>query len=180
MPAPRKKKVDIQIRPMRLDDLAPVYALGERLFRAGDAPNLYRTWTDYVLVDSFSADREYCLIAEKDGEIVGFVLGYIFTKRKNTWTYGYLEWLGVAPEVGRMGVASRLISDLTSLFEEDGVRMMIVDTEAENEQAVNLFKKQGFGHPVEHVFLTRSLKKPAKKPVVRSRPTKTVLKGISL
>lgn len=35
--------------------------------------------------------------------------------------------------------------------------MMLVDTEAENHEALRFFKKQGFGHEIEHTFLSRNL-----------------------
>ncbi len=46
---------------------------------------------------------------------------------------------------------------LTDLFIEAGARMMLVDTDAENERAVHFFERSGFGHPVEHVFMSKNL-----------------------
>lgn len=173
--AHHKKPTGLEIRQMVLDDLPAVYALGEKLFRAGDAPNLYRTWTDYVLVDSFSADRDFCLVAELEGEVIGFVLGYTYTKRRNSWTYGYLEWMGVAQEWNSHGVGRALVDSLTRLFREEGVRMMIVDTEAENHRAIDMFQKLGFNHPVEHVYMTRVLKpSPAAKAPKTNLPNEGV------
>jgi ribosomal protein S18 acetylase RimI-like enzyme len=169
----RKKPLPVDIREMTLDDLPAVYAMGERLFRAGDAPNLYRSWTEYVVVENYASDKEFCLVAEYEDKMVGFAMGYTYTKRRNTWTYGYLEWLGVDPDMGGHGIGRALVKELTALFRDEGVRMMIVDTEAENHRAINLFQKLGFNHPVEHVYMTRVLKpKRAPKPAVRNLPTK--------
>jgi len=152
-----RRALPATVREMELQDLAEVFELGERLFTADAAPNLYRTWDEYELVDSFSADGEYCLVAEHDDRVVGFVIGTIIEKRKSAWTYGYLVWLGVEPELVGRGVARRLVARLTDLFIEEGARMMMVDTDAENENAIAFFESEGFGNPVEHVYMSKNL-----------------------
>jgi ribosomal protein S18 acetylase RimI-like enzyme len=42
---------------------------------------------------------------------------------------------------------------------EQGVRMIIVDTAADNEAAIRFFRKQGFGNVQEHVYMTLNLAK---------------------
>lgn len=159
MPAdgPKTGSVRIEVREMELDDLPAVYALGEELFTAEKWPNLYRTWDEYDLVRFFSEDGEFCLVAELDGRIVGFVLGTLIEKRRSAWVYGYLQWLAVDPSIKRKGIGTRLLDRLTDLFIEHGARMMMVDTEVENEEAIAFFGKKGFGNAVEHVFMTHNL-----------------------
>jgi ribosomal protein S18 acetylase RimI-like enzyme len=147
----------IVIREMELDDIPEVFALGERYFTAEDWPSLYRTWDEYELVTMFASDGETCLVAEENDEIVGFVLGTLIEKRRSAWTYGYLVWLCVRSEQRGSGVARRLTDRLTELFIRDGARMMIVDTDAENEPAIRFFRKQGFGGEREHVYFSKNL-----------------------
>ena len=40
---------------------------------------------------------------------------------------------------------------------ESGVRMLLVDTEADNLPALFFFRKMGFGSPEEHIYLTLNL-----------------------
>jgi len=35
--------------------------------------------------------------------------------------------------------------------------MMMVDTDAENENAIAFFESEGFGNPVEHVYMSKNL-----------------------
>jgi ribosomal protein S18 acetylase RimI-like enzyme len=147
----------LEIREMDLEDLPAVYALGERLFTAEKWPNLYRTWDPYDLVSFYSEDGEFCLVAEMAGRIEGFALGTLIEKRRSAWVYGYLQWLGVSDEVKRRGVGSRMLDRLTDLFIEHGARMLLVDTEVENEEALEFFRRKGFGNQVEHVFMSRNL-----------------------
>ncbi len=134
-----------------------VFALGEEYFTAELFPSLYRTWDEYELVTMFASDGETCLVAEENDEIVGFALGTLIEKRRSAWTYGYIVWLCVRAEYQRAGVARRLIDRLTELFISDGARMMIVDTDADNQAALRFFNKQGFGGEREHVFLSKNL-----------------------
>ncbi len=150
----------VLIREMELDDLPEVYALGERLFTAERWPTLYRTWDDYELATMFASDGDTCLVAERerDGKLVGFVLGTIVSKRRSSWTYGWIIWLGVDPSQKRQGIARRLVDRLTEIFLEAGARILIVDTDAENDPALAFFERQGFDRGREHVYLSRNLK----------------------
>jgi ribosomal protein S18 acetylase RimI-like enzyme len=147
----------VNIREMSISDLAAVYALGERVFPADKWPALYRTWDEYELAMHFASDGETCLVAELDGAVVGFALGSLLAKRRSAWNYGYLVWLGVEPATGRKGIASRLFERMTELFIHHGARMILVDTDADNETALAFFRKQGFGQETPHLYLSRNL-----------------------
>jgi len=153
----RRKPLSISIRPMEIDDLAQVFHLGERLFTAEDVPNLYRTWDEHEVVDLFHSDPELCLVAEEGERIVGFAMGTTVTKSRSAWKYGHLVWLGVDPEYQGTGVAEKLFHALLELMLEDGVRILIVDTEADNYAAIKFFRKMGFSHPQEHIYLAMNL-----------------------
>jgi ribosomal protein S18 acetylase RimI-like enzyme len=162
MTSPSKSKTrpapgNATIREMTLSDLPAVYALGENLFPADKWPALYRTWDEYELAVHFASDYETCLVAELDERVVGFALGTLLEKRGSAWTYGYLLWLGVDPDVARKGVAARLFERMTDLFIKLGARMIMVDTDAENEAALSFFRSQGFGQETAHLYLSRNL-----------------------
>lgn len=152
-----KKGKNIRMRQMEIDDLAKVFHLGERLFEADRVPNLYRTWDEYEVVELFNGDPEFCLVAEIDDEIVGFALGTTVSKSHSAWKYGHLVWLGVDPKHQRFGIAERLFGRFRNLMLKDGVRMLIVDSEAENLPALHFFRKMGFGSPQQHIYLSLNM-----------------------
>lgn len=158
----------VSVRTMELEDMPRVFALGEKLFTAEKWPVLYRTWDEYEIVELFASDGEFCLVAETDEEgsppntVVGFALGALIEKRRSAWSYGYLIWMGVDPDLKGRGVGRRLLQVLTDRFLEAGARMMLVDTAADNEGALAFFRGQGFGHELGHVYLTRNLTLQAK------------------
>jgi ribosomal protein S18 acetylase RimI-like enzyme len=147
----------IEIRQMELADLPATFELGEQLFTADRWPTLYRQWDEYEVVSLYANERPNCLVAELDGTLVGFALGSILEKRGEPWTYGHLLWLGVDPQMKRLGVGRQLIDELTMRFIDAGVRMMLVDTEDDNHAALALFRSVGFGHERPHVYLSRNL-----------------------
>jgi ribosomal protein S18 acetylase RimI-like enzyme len=63
----------------------------------------------------------------------------------------------VDPAWQRAGVAEKLFHRFKDLMLEDGVRMLIVDTEAENLPALFFFRKMGFANPQEHIYLSLNL-----------------------
>jgi ribosomal protein S18 acetylase RimI-like enzyme len=155
--AERPQTPEIEIRELRIEDIPGVFALGERVFTADDSPTLYRTWDEYEVVNLFSSDGETCLVATIDDELVGFALGTIINKRNSAWSYGYLIWIAVEPGHAGKGIGRELLEALTEVFIELGARMLLVDTDAEKEDAIAFFERMGFGHPVEHVYMTMNL-----------------------
>jgi len=148
---------NIDVREMELEDLPAVYALGETVFTADKWPSLYRTWDEYEPVGLFHSDGEFCVVAERDNRLAGFVLGSLIDKRNSAWSYGYLTWLAVDPELERSGIASLLIEAITAAFIRAGARMMIVDTDADNKPAIKLFRKHDFLNEDRHVYLSKNL-----------------------
>ncbi|RJO69645.1 MAG: GNAT family N-acetyltransferase [Myxococcales bacterium] len=147
----------VEIRPMDIDDLATVFHLGEKLFTSQDLPNLYRTWDEFEVVDFFQTDPDLCLVAEVNGRVRGFVLGTTIEKSKSSWKYGYLTWIGVDPSLKNSGVGKRLLKAFIDAIVEDGARILLVDTEANNAEALSFFKKMGFGSPMAHIYLSMNI-----------------------
>lgn len=162
-----KRRINLEIREMEVDDLSYVFHLGERIFTSEKLPNLYRTWDEFEVVGFFNEEPEFCLVAEEEEEerIVGFAIGTTITKSRSAWKYGHLVWLGVDPNYQRLGIAVKLLNHFRDLMEKEGVRIILVDTDADNLPAIQFFKSMGFGHPEEHIYLTANLETMHRRPV---------------
>jgi ribosomal protein S18 acetylase RimI-like enzyme len=171
----REKQPEANIRQMEIDDIASVYRLGERLFTSEEFPILYRTWDPYEVTDYFSSDPDYCLVAEIGGTIVGFILATTIEKEGTAWKkYGYVGWIGVDAASQRTNLGRRLYKRLEDRLQEDGVRMIIADTEGDNERAIAFFKGLGFSPRGQHLWLAKTLRRPAKRTIKPERtPTNT-------
>jgi ribosomal protein S18 acetylase RimI-like enzyme len=152
-----EKERVVRIREMTIDDLSEVFHIGEEIFTSEYSPVLYRSWDEYEITTLFNSDSELCLVAEADEEILGFALGTTVEKQHSAWKYGYLVWLGVRRGLQKGGTGVRLFRELKRRMVEQGVRMMIIDTDADNEAGIRFFKKQGFGNIQQHVYMTLNL-----------------------
>ena len=157
------------VRDMTIDDFAGVFHLGERLFTADYSPSMYRTWDEYEITTLYNSDSELCLVAELDEEIVGFALGTTVDKAQSSWKYGYLVWIGVRPGLQKRGVGDGLFSEIRKRMVSQGVRMIIIDTDADNEAGIRFFKKHGFNNMRKHVYMTLNLAKKTR----RRKPRKS-------
>ena len=159
-----KKASEVDIRQMEIDDIPSVYHLGEKLFTSEDSPMLYRTWDPYEVVECFASDPEYCLVGEVDGKIVGFLLATTIEKEGTAWKkYGYLSWMGIEETYQRANLGRRLYRRMEERLQDEGVRMIIADTEGDNEGAISFFKAMGFSPRSEHVWLAKTMQRPGKR-----------------
>jgi len=153
----------LEIREITIDDLAAVFHLGELLFTSDFSPSMYRTWDEYEITTLFNSDSELCLVAELDGEIVGFALGTTVEKQHSAWKYGYLVWIGVRPGLQMCGAGHLLFNEIRQRMIDQGVRMIIIDTDADNEAGIRFFKKVGFDNIQKHVYMTLNLSRSRQK-----------------
>ncbi|MBU0674753.1 MAG: GNAT family N-acetyltransferase [Proteobacteria bacterium] len=158
----------IRIREMTIDDLPHVYHIGENIFTAEYSSTLYRTWDEYEITTLFNSDNELCLVAELNDQIAGFALGTTVDKHHSAWKYGYLVWLGVRKDVQMHNIGERLFREIKRRMREQGARIIIIDTDAENRAAINFFKKHGFGNVEKHVYMSMNLDKTKKPPGKRN------------
>lgn len=150
---------DIEIRLATIDDLAAIFHLGEKVFTPQAGSNLYRTWDEYEVTALFNTESEHMIVAEDEEKVVGFALGTTIDKARSAWSYGHLLWLGVDPDAARRGIGSMLFDRFRQIMEEKGVRMLMIDTQADNLPAIRFFKRKGFDNPTDHVYMTLYLQK---------------------
>lgn len=149
----------IEIRPATIDDLAAIFHLGEQVFTSQEVSNLYRTWDEYEITGLFNSEPEHILVAVSDEKVVGFAMGTIIKKARSAWSYGHLLWLGVDSSFARQGVGNMLFEQFRTNMKKEGVRILLIDTQADNEPAINFFRKIGFEKPTSHVYMTLNLEK---------------------
>lgn len=161
------KKKTLTIRNMEIRDLSSVYLLGNKIFTSNHS-NIWNFWDEDVVMYSYVNDPEFCMVAtvkvfEKDGEeVVGFAFGTTIEKPKSSWKYGYLVWTGCDPIYQGLGLATQLYNTMIELFQIEKVRMLMIDTQVSNDAAIKFFRKLGFGHDEEHVYLTNTPMKDGK------------------
>jgi ribosomal-protein-alanine N-acetyltransferase len=80
----------------------------------------------------------YAIAAERDGRVVGFVLGRAVADE------GEVLNLAVVPDQRRRGVARALLDELLKYLTDDGVRLVFLEVRESNEGALAFYEKAGF------------------------------------
>ena len=152
-------QLEIKIRTAGIDDLAAIFHIGEQVFDSQSYSNLYRTWDEYEVTTLFNTESEHILVAETGRKVIGFAMGTTIEKARSAWTYGHLLWLGVETGYSGHGIGSLLFDRFRRVMEEEGIRMLLVDTQADNEGAIRFFENKGFENPTDHIYMTLNLDK---------------------
>ena len=124
--------MSVTLRPMRWWDIEPVMVLEHELFGA-DSWSAELFWSELAEHDT----RRY-LVAESDGEIVGYagLLGYVDD--------GYVQTVAVAPAAQGRGIGTRLMVALLREARRVGLPVVGLEVRADNERAQALYRRFGF------------------------------------
>jgi ribosomal protein S18 acetylase RimI-like enzyme len=84
------------------------------------------------------------LVAEENGELVGYINGSTadFPYRKSK--YFEIENLGVIPKAKRKGIGTKLLEELTKIAKEKGYQKIYLNCYAKNDEAINFYKTSGY------------------------------------
>lgn len=87
--------------------------------------------------------RRYFLVARKNDEIIGFIVGFPNIDKKSdgeVWIYQ----IAVCPKNQRLKIGFDLLSEELKLFYSDGFKIVKARILDSNHQSLGLFKKIGF------------------------------------
>ena len=141
------------VRPMRVDDFAEVYELGLRCYDVLDKP--YNYWSVREVADHLEGNPGLCFVAEADGRVVGFVLGdETFEILEEA---AHLEWIAVAPEYRRQGIADALLETAVDAVRRLGKTRVVADVASDNAYSPALARKHGFTEGVSVTYFVKEL-----------------------
>lgn len=142
----------IKIRPANEADLQSLVVLTEE-FMPREVDNKKRA---SVLKQALENPNYELLIAELEGEIVGFIDQWII----HDFTYGaklsYITNLYVRSKHRRKGIADRLLQEAIRNAKNIAVSEIHVTTTFDNKPAIDLYKKHGLVN--EHLLLEKEFK----------------------
>jgi ribosomal-protein-alanine N-acetyltransferase len=111
---------------------------------------LPENYTDFFFVDLFRRFPETFIVAEEDGEIVGYIMCRIEVGLSNLGFSGLIKKghvvsIAVMPENRRKGIAEAVIKKaVENMHSMYNAKQCYLEVRMTNEPAINLYKKLGF------------------------------------
>ncbi len=130
----KKAQPDFMIRPFEEKDLSAVIALWQKC-------NLTRPWNNPArdIARKLQVNRELFLVGLIDGNIIASVMGGYEGHR------GWVNYLAVAPEYQRQGIARKIMSEIEARLLSMGCPKINLMVRSENIAAMAFYDKIGYG-----------------------------------
>lgn len=120
-----------------------------RSFRLGDYSAINRIWRETnldrsetesldALATQLAWDSELVMVAERDGAVVGVVVGTI------DGTRAYFYRLAVDPKEQGTGIGRKLVEALEARFRQRGVNRVLIMVNQDNEEVIPFYHSLGY------------------------------------
>ncbi len=144
----------ISVRRMRTQDAEAVLQIDEKITGLPHEAQ----WESRI-IDHLSSNPLGCLVAEKGGKVVGFILGDIRGWEFGIPKSGWIEIVGVDPEYHGKGVARALIEKLHVYFRNHNVERVMTMVNWNDPGLVSFFRAVGFERS-EFIILEKGIEPP--------------------
>jgi L-amino acid N-acyltransferase YncA len=134
---------ELNIRPMKEEDIKQATEIHKGVVREGLGQS-----TNYPIEELFRSfikkSPKTCIVAEKDRNVAGFVVGSI-----KEWVFGversgWIEMIEVEPKVMGMGIGRHLGDALLKIFKDEGIKEIYTTVEWDSGDLIAFFKSIGF------------------------------------
>jgi ribosomal-protein-alanine N-acetyltransferase len=110
---------------------------------------LPENYTDYFFIDLYRRFPETFIVAEQDGEIIGYIMCRIELGLSNFGfggliKKGHVVSIAVIPEYRRKGIGEALINRAIEGMKLYNAKQCFLEVRMTNTPAINLYKKLGF------------------------------------
>lgn len=123
----------MKIRKAALKDLKTIHEIETLSFKDGSYPL-------FVLRQLFDISEDYLLIAEEDGEVLGYALGNLSTKDDQGWILS----LGVHPAARGKQIGKTLTKKLIALLENNNSKEICLTVHPKNASAIKIYEEMDF------------------------------------
>ena len=143
--------MNVTIRKAILGDIATLRAINLSSFEANGMfdPFIDMNWVntskaEKLFSDSVTKDDHYTVMAEVDGNPVGFLILGPKQYAYRTVRMIELDILAVLPEYRSKGIGSALVANAKQWAKECGYQTMYASSYIKNVRAVEFYKREGF------------------------------------
>ncbi len=139
MPAIERKESKVRIRPMEPEDIDAVLAIDKKISGVRRAV----TYTDLITGD-LGGVLDLSFVAEADGHIAGFILARRAYVGEPVAEVGLVQILGVDPDYGRQGIATKLVEALLESVQSENLKAVRIMIKERDSQLQAFFAHMGF------------------------------------
>ena len=134
---------EITIRSMKEKDINQTADIHRRVVREGLGQS-----TKYAIEDLFKSfikkSPKTCIVAEKDGKVAGFVIGFIKEWGFGVERSGWIEMVEVDPKIMGEGIGKMLGEALIQQFKDEKIKEVYTSIKWDSSDLIAFFKSIGF------------------------------------
>lgn len=140
--------MSVQIRTMSNQDYQPAYDLWKALPGIGlSSADLQKSLLSFLI-----RNPKTCFVAEKDGKIIGTILGGSDGRR------GYIYHLAVHTEFQKHGIGKELVQTCLQALHEHGIEKCHIFVIADNQDGLEFWEKEGWILRDDILVMSKDLK----------------------
>ncbi len=130
---------NIQIRKLQKEDAHEVSRIYAAITRKSLDSDFKR-----VVEDHAQRDDEACFVAEREGNVVGFMISYILTAGFGITKSAWIATLGVDPNFMGMGIGASLAEEIFKYYKSQGIENVYTSVRWDSTDMLSFFKTLGF------------------------------------
>ena len=134
-----KQMLKVDIRPLLPGDIGRIIDIDEKL--TGEQRTAIQA---EIMVSDLGSAYDLSMVAEIEGNVVGFIIArHVYLGEPITDTAA-INYIGVDPEYGRRGIASKLVNALMEKSKVKGIKTVRIPISEKDSKLEAFFKHIGF------------------------------------
>ena len=129
----------VHIRRMASEDLSQVVDIQETIIQG----QVSEEWKS-ALIALIGWQQSRCLVAEENGQVVGFLISEVSNGAFGSSRAGWLGWVGVSPKKMGQGIGRSMAKALFKIFKDEGAENIYTAVRWDSVDMLSFFKSLGF------------------------------------
>ena len=136
----REKIVDkLQIRELSVEDAPAIKRIYSDIIQKPAADDFSR------IIETHARRKEdACVVAERDGQVVGFMISYILTMGFGISKSAWIATLGVDPQYMGQGIGELMAKEIFRCYKAQGIKNVYTSVRWNSTDLLSFFKTMDF------------------------------------
>jgi ribosomal protein S18 acetylase RimI-like enzyme len=130
---------NIFIRELKTTDADDISAIYADITQKAVTPDF-----THLIEKHARSDQDVCLVAELNGQIVGFMVSYVLTLGFGIEKSGWIATLGVDPKFMGAGIGADLAKEIFKYYKDAGINNVYTSVRWDSPDLLSFFKTLGF------------------------------------